>query len=412
MKQDTGFASCYNVVIDHGTNTCKAGFSTEDVPQSIIPTVVGHGRHKGAMAALGLKETYVGSQAQTLRGILSISHPIRQGVVQSWDDMEAIWDHIYSKELDILPTDIPALITQPPLVSSTDEAKMTEIMMEKLQVPAMYLANKSVMSLYGGGQMTGIAIDSGHDTTYIVPSYQGKPIQDASLVLKLGGKQITEHLMNLLVNGKYSFPDDNFLLWRKKKKTKFTVSSRKEIIREMKEQYSFVSTSYNTDLEDTMYPEESVRLPDGNMIVMGKEKFLGPEILFQPSLASKKTCGLGDLVYYSLMKCDEGLRSELVNNITLSGGNTKFPGMDKRLSMELEKHLPEKTSIKVRALPNRELLGWIGGARLSNLSSFQRFWLTKADYLETGQSKTVDSLTFTESVEVNGKSESSAVASG
>ena len=40
--------------------------------------------------------------------------------------------------------------------------------------------------------------------------------------------------MNLLMNGKYSFPDDNFLLWRKKKKTKFTVSSRKEIIREMK----------------------------------------------------------------------------------------------------------------------------------------------------------------------------------
>ena len=37
-----------------------------------------------------------------------------------------------------------------------------------------------------------------------------------------------------LMNGKYSFPDDNFLLWRKKKKTKFTVSSKLEIIREMK----------------------------------------------------------------------------------------------------------------------------------------------------------------------------------
>jgi len=414
MKQDTGFVSSHNVVIDHGTNTCKAGFSTEDIPQSVIPTLVGHGRHKGAMAALGLKETYVGSQAQNLRGILSISHPIRQGVVQSWDDMEAIWDHIYSKELDILPTDIPALLTQPPLVSSTDEATMTEIMMEKLQVPAMYLANKSVMSLYGGGQMTGIAIDSGHDTTYIVPSYQGKPIQDASLILKVGGKQITEHLMSLLVNGKYSFPDDNFLLWRKKKKTKFTVSSRKEIIREMKEQYCFVSTSYNSDVEDTIYPEESIRLPDGNMIVMGKEKFLGPEILFQPSLASKKTCGLGDLVYYSLMKCDEGLRSELVNNITLSGGNTKFPGMDKRLSIELAKHLPEKTSIKVKALPNRELLGWIGGARLSNLSSFQRFWLTKADYLETGSTKTTnaESLVFTEDMKINGNNEPSSVISG
>ena len=78
------------------------------------------------------------------------------------------------------------------------------------------------------------------DDNFAVPSYQGNAISDATLVLKIGGKQVTEHLMNLLMNGKYSFPDDNFLLWRKKKKTKFTVSSKKEIIREMK-----VTTIFN-----------------------------------------------------------------------------------------------------------------------------------------------------------------------
>merc|ERR1719173_170202 len=185
--------------------------------------------------------------------------------------------------------------------------------------------------------MTGVAVDSGQDTTYIVPAYQGNPIQDATLVLKVGGRQVTEHLMTQLMNGKYSFPDDNFLLWRKKKKTKFTVSSKLEIIREMKEQYCYMSLDYDASLADPAFQEESIRLPDGNMIVMGHQKFSAPEILFQPGLASKKTCGLGDLVYYSLMKCVEKLR-------------------------------PEKTGIKVKALPNRELLGWVGGARLSNLS--------------------------------------------
>ena len=29
------------------------------------------------------------------------------------------------------------------------------------------------------------------------------------------------------------------------------------------------------------YPEESVRLPDGNMIVMGKESISAPEIMFK-----------------------------------------------------------------------------------------------------------------------------------
>jgi actin-related protein len=42
-----------------------------------------------------------------------------------------------------------------------DWAKMAEIMMEKFEVPALYLANKSVMALYGGGQMTGIYLPPG-----------------------------------------------------------------------------------------------------------------------------------------------------------------------------------------------------------------------------------------------------------
>merc|ERR1711970_111376 len=141
------------------------------------------------MSSLGLKDTYVGSQAQTLRGILSLSHPIRQGIVQDWDDLEAIWSHIWNAELKTEASNQPVIITQAPLASEQEEAKMAEILIEKLEVPAMFIANKSVMSLYGGGNMTGISVDSGHDTTYIVPSYQGNAVQDATLVLKIGGHQ-------------------------------------------------------------------------------------------------------------------------------------------------------------------------------------------------------------------------------
>merc|ERR1719397_1861753 len=37
------------------------------------------------MEALGLQDTYVGSSAQALRGILAISQPLRGGTVQDWD---------------------------------------------------------------------------------------------------------------------------------------------------------------------------------------------------------------------------------------------------------------------------------------------------------------------------------------
>ena len=45
------------------------------------------------------------------------------------------------------------------------------------------------------------------------------------------------------------------MLWRKKKKTNFTVSSKKEIIREMKEQYCSVTTNYFEDCANTAYHE-------------------------------------------------------------------------------------------------------------------------------------------------------------
>ena len=98
--------------------------------------------------------------------------------------------------------------------------------------------------------------------------------------------------------------------------------------------------------------------------ILISHKLRSDSLIFQPSLANKKSCGLSQLIYYSVLKCDEGIRSELLSNITLSGGNTKFPGFEKRLYQELSQLFDEKTNIKVRALPNRELLGWVGAARL------------------------------------------------
>ena len=47
---------------------------------------------------LGLRDSYVGRKAQARRGILSLSNPIRNGVVENWDDLELIWEHIWETE--------------------------------------------------------------------------------------------------------------------------------------------------------------------------------------------------------------------------------------------------------------------------------------------------------------------------
>ena len=83
------------LVLDLGTATTESGWTERGEPDLTVPSVVGRGRHKGAMLTLGLKDSYVGRQAQSLQGILSLRHTFRGGCVQHWDDLELLWDHIW-----------------------------------------------------------------------------------------------------------------------------------------------------------------------------------------------------------------------------------------------------------------------------------------------------------------------------
>ena len=141
--------------------------------------------------------------------------------------------------------------------------------------------------------------------------------------------------------------------------------------------------------------EEVLRLPDGNIVVVGEEAYSAPEIMFAPELGNKSagqtTSGLAELVYQSVMRCEERRRPRLLSNIMLTGGNSLLPGLAERLQSELRAQLQKgpgnwgkKAVVRVQAQEGRENFTWDGGAHLCSLSSFQRLWLTRQDYMETG----------------------------
>jgi centractin len=42
-------------------------------------------------------DLFLGSQAEEYRGLLNIRYPMEHGLVKDWNDMEKVWQHIYSK---------------------------------------------------------------------------------------------------------------------------------------------------------------------------------------------------------------------------------------------------------------------------------------------------------------------------
>ncbi|KAH9772888.1 actin-related protein 3 [Citrus sinensis] len=309
------------VVIDNGTGYTKMGFAGNVEPCFILPTVV-------AVNESFLNQSRSSSKANWLAQY--------NAGVDNWDAMERYWQQCIFNYLRCDPEDHYFLLTESPLTAPESREYTGEIMFETFNVPGLYIAVNSVLALAAGYttskcEMTGVVVDVGDGATYVVPVAEGYVIGSSIKSIPIAGKDVTLFIQQLMrERGENVPPEDSF-----------------EVARKVKEMYCYTCSDivkeYNKhDKEPSKYFKQwrGIKPKTGAPYScdIGYERFLGPEVFFNPEIYSSDfTTPLPAVIDKCIQSAPIDTRRALYKNIVLSGGSTMFKDFHRRLQRDLKK---------------------------------------------------------------------------
>jgi actin-related protein len=106
-------------------------------------------------------------------------------------------------------------------------------MFDAFKVSSFYVENPSILSLYSTERTTGIVFESEDGVTQIAPIYEGYSLSHSIIKLDFGGRDLTEWMLKLLIDEGYEF----------------SLRSKKEIVRDIKEKLSYVVLDFEAEMK-------------------------------------------------------------------------------------------------------------------------------------------------------------------
>lgn len=401
------------VVIDNGTGYTKMGFAGNCEPQYIIPSTIatnegggqktGGGTQKVQVKGVTDLDFFIGDEAAAYSKTYALTNPIKHGQVENWNLMERFWEHCIFKYLRCEPEDHYFLLTEPPLNSPENREYTAEVFFETFNVPGLYIAVQAVLALAASWTskqvtertLTGTVIDSGDGVTHVIPVAEGYVIGSSIKHIPLAGRDITAFVQQLM---------------REREGNNIPPAQSFDVAKRVKEQFSYVCPDivkefkkYDTEPSKWIKPYDIIESVTKKKFTcdVGYERFLGPEIFFNPEIFSSDfLTPLPKIVDDTIQSCPIDTRRGLYKNIVLSGGSTMFKDFGKRLQRDVKravdyriKRSEELSGGKIKAVPlavnvithqMQRYAVWFGGSMLASTPEFYNVCHTKAQYDENG----------------------------
>ena len=248
--------------------------------------------------------------------------------------------------------------------------KMAQILFEKFECSGVFIANQPVLALYASGHTEGCVVSCGFHKTQCVPVEKGFAVPEAVTILNFGGRAVSNCFAKSLGD-----------------RVPSSTRVEMEVVGNMKEKIGYVTLDLEQEIKKPADKiEESYKLPSGQEVTIGNERFRCPEGLFQPSLLSIESPGIHEACYNSIMKCKEDVRKTIFGSIVLSGGTTLFPGLTDRFTAEMMTLSLPANHPTVVSPSNRGDAVWSGASILAAMDNFQSMWVFKKEYEESGTS--------------------------
>lgn len=268
-------------------------------------------------------------------------------------------------------------------------------MFESFNCAGLYIAVQAVLALAASWtsskvtdrSLTGTVIDSGDGVTHVIPVAEGYVIGSAIKNIPIAGRDITYFIQSLLRD-------------RGELDTSLKTAER------IKEEYCYVCPDIvqefsRFDNDPERFKEYIVDQGLGKKVEVdiAYERFLAPEIFFNPEIASSDfLTPLPNVVDSVVQSSPIDVRRGLYKNIVLSGGSTMFRDFGRRLQRDIRALVNERIQrsevlsgaksggLEVQVISHKKQRNavWFGGSLLAQTAEFKNYCYTKADYDEYG----------------------------